>query len=117
VPPHPLLSGSRKSVNEWPDWALECQNGRRPCFNTPMAGPRREVKLPYRELNIACPHCRAPLTIGTVMDRILLSRRTCSKCGKEFLIENDVPKKPDGGLKKPSESVKPVRAVKGSKSR
>jgi len=33
------------------------------CFNTPMAGPRREVKLPYREVNIACPHCRAPLTI------------------------------------------------------
>jgi hypothetical protein len=25
------------------------------------------------------------------------------------VIENDIPKKPDGGLKKPSGSVKPVR--------
>jgi transposase-like protein len=82
-----------------------------------MAAPRRAVKLPYRELNIACPHCRAPLTIGTVMDTIRLSRRTCPKCGKEFLIENDVAKKPDGRLKKPSGSVKPVRAVKRAKSR
>jgi hypothetical protein len=32
-----------------------------------MAAPRREVKLPYREMNIGCPHCRAPLIIGTVM--------------------------------------------------
>jgi len=82
-----------------------------------MAGSRREVKLPFREINIACQHCRAPLTIGTVMDRILLSRRTCPKCGQEFLIENDVAKKPDGGLKKPGGSVKPVRAVKRTKSR
>ena len=68
-------------------------------------------------MNIACPHGREPLVIGTVMDRILLSRRPCPKCGKEFLIENDVPRKPDGGIKKPSESVKPVRAVKRTKSR
>src|SRR5208282_2645093 len=96
---------------------LECPERRPPCFNTRMAGPRREVKLPYREINIACPHCRAPLIIGTVMGRILLSRRTCPQCGKEFVIENDVPRKPDGGLKKPSGSVKPVRAVKRTKSR
>jgi len=57
------------------------------CFNTPMAGPRREVKLPYREMNIGCPHCRAPLIIGTVMDTILLSRRSCPKCHKEFQEE------------------------------
>jgi hypothetical protein len=96
---------------------LESQTERHPCFNTLMAGPRRAVKLPYRELNVACPHCRAPLTIGTVMDRIVLSRRTRSKCGKEFVIENDVAKKPVGGIKKPSESVKPARPVKRTKSR
>ena len=82
-----------------------------------MAAPRREVKLPYREINIGGPHCRSPLTIGTVMDKIFRSRRTCPKCGKEFVIENDVAKKPDGGLKKPSGSVKPVRTVKRTKSR
>jgi DNA-directed RNA polymerase subunit RPC12/RpoP len=82
-----------------------------------MGAPRRQAKLPYRELNIACPHCHAPLTIGTVMETILLSRRTCPTCGKEFLIENDVAKKPDGGLKKPSGSARPVRAVKRTKSR
>jgi transposase-like protein len=80
-----------------------------------MAGARREVKLPYRELYISCPHCHADLTIGTVMDTILVSRRSCPECGKEFLIENDVPRRPDS--KKPSGSVKPVRAVKRAKSR
>jgi len=45
-----------------------------------MAGPRREVKLPYREINIGCPHCRAPLIVGTVMETISLSRRSCTKC-------------------------------------
>jgi hypothetical protein len=56
----------------------------------------------------------APAPESRVLD---LSRRTCPKCGKEFLIENDVPKKCDGGFKKPSESVKPVRALKRTKSR
>jgi hypothetical protein len=69
----------------------------------------------YRELYISCPHCHADLTIGTVMDTIMMSRRSCPECGKEFLIENDVPRKPDS--KKPSGSVKPVRAVKRAKSR
>ena len=44
-----------------------------------MARSRREVKLPYREIHITCPHCRAPLVIGTVMDAILMSRRTCPR--------------------------------------
>jgi hypothetical protein len=81
-----------------------------------MAGPRRAVKLPYRELNIGCPHCHAPLLIGTVMGTILLSRRTCPKCHKEFLIENDVPKKPSSE-KKPSESVHASKTQKRTKSR
>ena len=50
------------------------------------------------------------------MDAISLSRRTCPNCHKEFLIENDVPKKP-GGEKKPSESVHASRTHKRSKSR
>lgn len=82
-----------------------------------MPGARRTVKLPYTERNIRCPHCKAQLVIGTVMGTILRSRRNCPKCCQEFLIENDVPRKPDGGLKKPSESVKPVRAAKRIKLR
>ena len=82
-----------------------------------MPGARRAVKLPYTEKNIRCPHCNAELVIGTVTGTILMSRRSCGKCGKEFLIENDVPRKLDGGLKKPSRSVKPVHDAKRAKLR
>jgi DNA-directed RNA polymerase subunit RPC12/RpoP len=75
---------------------------------------RRAVKLPYRELYISCPYCRAPLFIGTIMDN-LASRRACPKCSKEFLIENDVPKKLTVAGKKPSDSVH--KTAKRTKSR
>ena len=81
-----------------------------------MPGARRAVKLPYIEKDIRCPHCKAQLVIGTVMGTILMSRRNCPKCGQEFLIENDAPRKLDGGRKKPSGSVKPVHAAKRAKS-
>ena len=80
-----------------------------------MAGPRRAVKLPYRELYISCPHCRSPLVIGTIMDKLLMSRRTCPKCAKEFLIDNEVARKPDS--KKPSGSVTGIRVKKSGKAR
>jgi len=78
-----------------------------------MARSRREVKLPYRELHITCPHCKTPLVIGTIMDKLLISRRTCQKCAKEFLIENDVPRKPDS--KKPSGSVGQTKVKKSTR--
>jgi predicted RNA-binding Zn-ribbon protein involved in translation (DUF1610 family) len=62
-----------------------------------------------------CPHCHTALMIGTVMDRILSARRTCPKCGKEFLIENDVPRKP--GSKKPSGSVGLTKAKKSHRAK
>jgi transposase-like protein len=80
-----------------------------------MAGARRAVKLPYRELHISCPHCKTPLVIGTIMDKLLMSRRTCPKCGNEFLIENDVPRKPES--KKPSGSVGTTRAKKSTRAK
>jgi transposase-like protein len=70
-----------------------------------MAAQRREVKLSFRELHVSCPHCHAALTIGTVMDTILMSLRTCPKCGKEFVIENDVPRKTG----RPNEKAERIR--------
>jgi len=84
-------------------------------FFPAMAGARRAVKLPYRELYISCPHCRIPLVVGTIMDKLLMSRRNCPKCSKEFLIENDVPRKPDS--KKPSGSVGPTKAKKSTRAK
>lgn len=45
---------------------------------------RREIKLPYTEKRMVCPHCRADLIFGTVMGTITLSNRRCPKCGKEL---------------------------------
>jgi transcription elongation factor Elf1 len=81
-----------------------------------MAGARREVKLPYTEKHMRCPHCDAGIVVGTVMGKIQMARRTCPVCKKEFLIENDKPKKLDVGRKKPSESAKPIRAVRSAQS-
>ena len=51
---------------------------------------------------------RVPRGAIVIMDKLLMSRRTCPKRGKEFLIENDVPRKLDS--KKPSGSVEATRA-------
>jgi RNase P subunit RPR2 len=61
---------------------------------------RREIKLPYTEKAMVCPNCKADLIFGTVMGTIVQSSRTCPKCGKDFLIENDTPKKPPRSVKK-----------------
>jgi len=76
-----------------------------------MSHSRRELN-PYRELQITCPYCKADFAIGTVMNVILVSRRTCPKCSREFMIENDVPKKLD--QKKPNLSVCRVKTTKKS---
>ena len=40
-----------------------------------------------------CPHCGEQTGVGTaaLFDSILMSRKQCEKCGREFLIVNDVP--------------------------
>jgi uncharacterized protein YbaR (Trm112 family) len=83
-----------------------------------MPGARRSVKLPLTELSMKCPHCQAPLIIATVMDVITFGQRTCPKCRKEFIIENNMPRMQDDRLKRPNQSVKPARtARKSSRSR
>jgi hypothetical protein len=65
-----------------------------------------------------CPHCDARLIIATVMDKIILGRPTCPRCAKEFMIDNNVPRKPEDGMKKQNTSVKPVKnAPKSGRSR
>jgi hypothetical protein len=58
---------------------------------------RREIKLPYTEKQIVCPHCRADLIFGTVVGKVTCM---CPNCAKDFQIENDVPKKPAKSVKK-----------------
>jgi uncharacterized protein YbaR (Trm112 family) len=81
-----------------------------------MPGARRSIKLPLTEIPMKCPHCDAPLIIATVMD-VINGRRTCPKCGKQFVIENNVPRMLDGAQKKPNTSVKPVKNARKSKAR
>ena len=84
-----------------------------------MPGAKRNFKFLLTEIPINCPHCKAALILATVMDTIKFGQRTCPKCEKQFVIENNVPRKPDDGLKKPSASVKkPAKSArKSGKSR
>ena len=40
-----------------------------------------------------CPYCKQETGVGTaaLFDTVLMSRKTCDKCGRGFLIVNDVP--------------------------
>ena len=40
-----------------------------------------------------CPYCKQETGVGTaeLFDTVLMSRKTCDKCGRSFLIVNDVP--------------------------
>jgi len=49
---------------------------------------KRKTKIPIHEHQVTCPLCRTNLTILSPMETILLARRTCPKCKREFLIEN-----------------------------
>ncbi|MGA7629276.1 MAG: hypothetical protein WCB11_00835 [Terriglobales bacterium] len=80
----------------------------------PLPGARRTIKFPLTEIPINCPHCAARLILATVMDAIKFSQRTCPKCGKQFIIEDNVPRKPDDSPKKPNASVKPAKNARKS---
>jgi ssDNA-binding Zn-finger/Zn-ribbon topoisomerase 1 len=44
-----------------------------------------------KEREIKCPHCHTKLLLASPMENIFVARRTCPKCKKEFVIENDEP--------------------------
>jgi len=43
-------------------------------------------------LTCICPYCKQETGLGTaaLFDSVLMSRKTCENCGREFLIVNDV---------------------------
>ena len=45
------------------------------------------------QIMMTCPYCNQNTGIGTaaIFDTILMSRKRCERCGREFLIVNDVP--------------------------
>ena len=60
---------------------------------------KRVTKLVFHEHRIVCPYCRTALIFNSPMEVILLARRECLKCGKEFLIENSIAKRLRGKKK------------------
>jgi len=57
------------------------------------------TKLVFHEHRVVCPYCHTALIFNSPMEVILLARRECPKCGKEFLIENSVVKRQRGKKK------------------
>jgi DNA-directed RNA polymerase subunit RPC12/RpoP len=45
-----------------------------------------------KERGIECPHCHTKLILASPMENIFMARRTCAKCKKEFVVENDEPR-------------------------
>jgi len=53
-----------------------------------------ENTIDFREHPFTCPYCgrETMVQLPPEMETILMSRETCEQCGREFLIENDVPR-------------------------
>ena len=54
---------------------------------------RRAIKLVFDEQRVNCPYCDTLLIYNSPTETIRLAERTCLKCGKGFLIENNVTKR------------------------
>jgi transcription elongation factor Elf1 len=53
-----------------------------------------EEIIDFQEHSFTCPYCGRETMVGLPlpMETILVSRALCDQCGREFLIENDVPR-------------------------
>ncbi len=53
-----------------------------------------ENTIDFREHPFTCPYCgrETMVQLPPEMETMLMSRETCEQCGREFLIENDVPR-------------------------
>jgi transposase-like protein len=69
----------------------------------------RKTKLAFYDCRVTCPYCKAALIFTSPEQSIVLASRTCPKCGKEFVIENDRA----SASRRPSR--KPPRSTDGSR--
>jgi len=68
---------------------------------------RRPTKLEFHEHRVTCPYCRKDITIFSLMEVILASRRICPNCKREMMIDNVEAVKPTlEGEKKPPKQVR-----------
>ena len=51
------------------------------------------MKLVFHELRVNCPYCDTLLIYNLPTETIRLAERTCLKCGKGFVIENNIAKR------------------------
>ena len=48
--------------------------------------------IDFEDRPFTCPYCSRETMVQSPMDTILIGRAICDECGREFLIENDVPR-------------------------
>jgi hypothetical protein len=49
----------------------------------------RKTQLAFYDCRVPCPYCRTALVFTSSEQHIVLASRTCPKCRKAFVIEND----------------------------
>ena len=59
-----------------------------------MPEARREIQHTFTRVAVRCPYCGAEMKFG-IMDKVLVGRRRCAVCRKEFLFESDQIRKPE----------------------
>ena len=54
---------------------------------------RRAIKLAFHEHRVICPYCGTALLYNLMIQTVVFAERTCLKCGKGFVIENNIAKR------------------------
>ena len=68
----------------------------------------RQTKLEFYDHPVTCPYCHVEVVFTSMMERIILARRTCPACKVEMLIEDGraVRIPVEGHTKKPSGKIR-----------
>ncbi len=63
---------------------------------------RRPTKLEVHDHRVVCPYCKSDIVFFSLMEQVIMARRNCPSCKREFLIEDGkATKVPGEGAKKP----------------